>query len=264
MMFRMLHRLALCLIASMLSTSCSTTTPDTGFLDRSITIGSSTFPYVVYVPREWNASKKWPVVLFLHGSGERGVDGLRPTQVGLGAALRTMPDRLPAIVIFPQAPPGTQWIGAPAEAAMQALDRSIHEFSGDAHRVYLTGLSLGGYGVWHLALAHPDRFAALAPVCGGIVPAGSATSVRQSPLTIAAADPYAFTAERLRHLPTWIFHGADDTVVLPSESRKMHEVLRLQNAPVRYTEYEAVGHNAWDRAYAEPELWAWLFEQQRH
>ena len=259
---RLLRRLALCLAMSIPMISCATAKTETGFLHRNVAAGSATFPYMVYVPRDWTPTREWPVILFLHGAGERGSDGLRPTQVGLGAALRVAPERIPAIVVFPQAPPDERWIGAPAEAAMRALDRSIQEFSGDERRVYLTGLSLGGYGVWHLALANPGRFAALVPVCGGIVPAGSATSVRQSPLTAVAADPYAFTAERLRSVPSWIFHGADDTVVLPAESRKMHDALRAADAPVRYTEYEGVGHNSWDRAYGEEELWTWLFAQQ--
>ena len=259
----MLRRLVVWLAASIPMMSCATASPDTGFLHRSVAVGSTTYPYMVYVPRDWAPSKRWPVILFLHGSGERGSDGLRPTQVGVGTALRMTPERIPAIVVFPQAPEDERWIGAPADAAMRALDRSIAEFSGDGQRVYATGLSLGGYGVWHLALAWPDRFAALVPVCGGIVPAGSATSVRQSPLTADAADPYAFVAQHLRDVPVWIFHGAEDTVVLPGESRKMVAALRDAQGFVRYTEYDGVGHGSWDRAYAEEELWAWLFQQNR-
>ncbi|HYI09590.1 MAG TPA: prolyl oligopeptidase family serine peptidase [Thermoanaerobaculia bacterium] len=146
---------------------------------------------------------------------------------------------------------------------MRALDASVKEFNGDPDRVYLTGLSLGGFGVWHLALAHPDRFAALVPICGGVVPAGSATSVRQSPLTTHAKDPHAFTAQKLKHIPTWIFHGADDPVVVPEASRKIHEALKAVGGDVRYTEYEGAGHNSWDRAYGEEQLWMWLLAQRR-
>lgn len=235
----------------------------TGFLDRQLTADGVTWPYTVYVPRGWTPSRSWPVILFLHGAGERGTDGLLATAIGLGNAIRFHPERIPAVVVFPQVPPDQRWLGAPADVAMAALDRSIEEFSGDRERVYLTGLSMGGYGTWHLALAHPARFAALVPVCGGIVPAGSATSVRQSPLTAGAADPYAFTANALRHIPAWIFHGADDTVVLPSESRKMHEALLAAGGDVRYTEYPGVGHGSWERAYDEEALWAWLFAQHR-
>jgi predicted peptidase len=202
-----------------------------------------------------------PVILFLHGAGERGTDGIRQKETGLGPALRKNP--VPAIVVYPQLPPDAQWLGEHADAAMQALDDAIREFDGDPQRVYLTGMSLGGYGVWHLALAHPDRFAALVPVCGGIAPAESASSVRQSPLTAYALDPYRFTAHALRHIPAWIFHGAADATIPPDESRRMHDALRNEHADVRYTEYADVGHDSWTRAYTEPELWRWLFEQRQ-
>ena len=245
--------------ALLLLTACRTMPMQTGFLDRKT---ATAHPYVVYVPRNWTPTQRWPVILFLHGAGERGNDGLRPTQVGIGTAIRFRPERAQAIVVFPQAPNDERWIGAPADAAMRALDEAIAEFSGDPNRVVLTGLSLGGYGTWHLALAHPHRFASLVPVCGGIVPAGSATSVRQSPLTMNASDPHAFTAQQLRHIPIWIFHGADDTVVLPSESRKMYDALRAAGADVRYNELAGVGHNAWDAAYGDDALWGWMFNSR--
>jgi predicted peptidase len=203
-----------------------------------------------------------PVILFLHGAGERGTDGVRQRETGLGPALREHPRE--AIVVFPQLPPDAQWLDQHADAAMQQLDEAIAAHDGDPRRVYLTGISLGGFGVWHLALAHPDRFAALVPICGGIAPAGSAESVRQSPLTEYALDPYAFTAHALRDIPIWMFHGADDTVIEPGESRTMQAALLRENAKdVRYTEYEGVGHNSWTRAYAEPELWRWMFAQRQ-
>ncbi len=237
--------------------------PATGFVDHVVVVNGRTYPYTVYVPRGFTSEKAWPVVLFLHGAGERGDDGVRQLQIGAAAAIRSHPERVPAVVVFPQCPAGERWIGEPAEAALAALEKTMAAYHGDPKRVALTGLSLGGYGTWHLALLHPDRFAALVPVCGGIVPAGSATSVRQSPLTAGAADPYAFTARALRHVPVWIFHGADDPVVLPSEGRKMAEALRAAGGDVKYTEYPGVGHDAWDRAYAESGLWSWLLLQRR-
>jgi len=235
----------------------------TGFLDRSVVVGGTTYPYVVYLPRDYDGSRSWPVILFLHGAGERGSDGHRATQIGVAKAIRSAPERVTAIAVFPQAPQETRWLGQPADAAMLALDRSIAEFNGDPDRVYLTGLSMGGYGTWHLALAHPNRFAALVPVCGGILPQATALSVRQSPLTIHAADPHAFVAHELRHLPIWIFHGSADTTISVAESRRMAEELRKEEAAIRYTEYPGVGHNAWDPAFADPELWQWLFAQRR-
>lgn len=222
---------------------------ETGFLDRP--------GYVVYLPREHDVSSAWPVILFLHGSGERGSDALRATQIGVGSAIRRDRDLVPAIVVFPIAPEGTRWLDQQADDAMRALDQTIDEFNADRDRVYLTGLSMGGYGALHLALAHPDRFAALVVVCGGLLPHESASAVQQSPLTKNAEDPYAFTANALQHIPTWLFHGTDDPVIPADESR------RLARHGMRYTEYAGVGHNAWDLAYSDREMWSWLFARSR-
>ena len=210
----------------------------------------------VLLPPGWTPERSWPVILSLHGSGERGTDGVAQTNVGLGPAIRKHP--IPAIAVFPQIPANARWLGEGADTAMRALDAAMTEFSGDRARIYLTGLSLGGYGTWHLALAHPQRFAELIPVCGGIVDVPTATSVRQSPLNAHAPDPYAFTAHALRHLRTWIFHGADDPIIPASESRRMFAALRAEGADVQYTELAGVGHNAWTQAYAHAELWSWL------
>ncbi|MBV8520286.1 MAG: prolyl oligopeptidase family serine peptidase [Acidobacteria bacterium] len=239
------------------------TAPETGFLDRDVVVGGTRYPYVAYVPRGFDRRAALPVILFLHGSGERGTDGVRATQIGAGAAIRANPERVPAIVVFPQAPPGSRWLDEPNDAAMLALDRTLAEFGGDPRRVYLTGLSMGGYGALHLVLAHPERFAALAVVCGGLLPHRTTTAVRQSPLTVHAADPYAFTAHALRALPIWLFHGEKDAVIPVDESRRLAAALRDAGADVRYTEYARTGHNSWDAAYGDEELWRWLFAQRR-
>jgi predicted peptidase len=170
---------------------------------------------------------------------------------------------VPAIVVFPQAPPDSRWLGDPADAAMAALDRTLVEFGCDPQSVYLTGMSMGGYGALHLALAHPDRFAALAIVCGGLLPHRTTTAVRQSPLTKSADDPYVFTAHALRALPIWLFHGEADAVIPVDESRRLVAALKREGADVHYTEYAATGHNAWTAAYNDDELWRWLFAQRR-
>lgn len=249
--------------SSLMSCASADVAADTGFLNRSITVDGKSYRYVVYVPADFDPAKRWPVLMFLHGSGERGDDGMRQTAVGVGSAIRWNPERFPMLVVFPQAPPDTQWLGAEARFAMMAMEQSIGEFSGDPDRLYLTGLSLGGYGVWHLALEHPGRFAALVPVCGGIVKPETAHSVRQSPLTANAQDPWAFTASRVTETPVWIFHGASDDTIPPSESQRMRAELEKAGGNVRYTEFPDVGHNAWDPAYADAELWSWLLKQQR-
>lgn len=217
----------------------------------------------VLLPPHWSASQQWPVILSLHGSGERGTDDIAQLNVGLGPAIRAHPERFPAIAVFPQIPHHARWLDAGADIAMRALDSAMAAQNGDPSRVYLTGLSLGGYGTWHLALAHPQRFAALVPVCGGIVTLSTAGAVRQSPLNAHAADPYAFTAHALRHIPTWLVHGADDPLIPASESRKMFDALRNEGADVHYKELKGVGHNAWTPAYADSALWDWLFSLRR-
>jgi predicted peptidase len=261
----MRRTLLICVLVLFALSSCRTMAPnrETGFLNRTVRVNGTEYPYSVYIPRDFDRTRNWPVILFLHGSGERGSDGLRPSQVGLGSAIRFEPSRVPAIAVFPQAPLDSRWIGEPANAAMAALDAATAEFHGARDRTYLTGLSMGGYGSIHLALAIPGRFAAVVIVCGGLMPHPTTTAVRRSPLIPEGVDPYAFVADALRAVPIWIFHGADDPVIPVDEARRLDEELRKAGANVRYTEYPGVGHNAWDRAYGEAELWDWLFAQRR-
>jgi predicted peptidase len=235
----------------------------TGFLDRTVVVNGHRYPYVVYVPRNFDASRAWPVILSLHGAGERGTDGVRQLQIGVAGAIRAHPERVPAIAVFPQAPEDSRWLGEPADAAIAALDEAVREFHGDPERIYLTGLSMGGYGTYHLALAHRRRFAALVIVCGGLLEHKTTTAVQRSPLIGGAADPYAAVAQALRDMPIWIFHGSDDDTIPVAESRTMAAALQQEGAPVHYTEYKGVNHAAWERAYGEASLWEWLFAQRR-
>lgn len=238
--------------------------PTTGFLERSVRIGDVTHAYKVYVPPGFDASRRWPVILFLHGAGEGGTDGVRQTEVGLGRVLRTDPERFPAVVVFPQAPRGQVWLGDLARAATTALDQTIVEFRGDPDRIYLAGLSLGAYGCWVMAFENPQRYAAIVSVAGGIVPsAGRLARLATLPPTLQAADPYAATAARVKDIPAWLFHGADDPTVPVTESRRIVAALKEAGASPRYSEYEGVAHNSWDRAFAEPELPKWLLAQRR-
>jgi len=238
---------------------------DTGFLNRTAQISGTAYPYVVYVPDTYDSVKKWPVILFLHGAGERGNDGWRQTAYALASAIRWNPDRFDQfVVVLPQAPTEGRWLDEPAKAAMQALDRTIREFNGDEKRLYLTGLSMGGYGSWFLATEYPTRFAAVVPICGGIVPPKHLTSVRQLPITVGAENPYRAAAKAFpSDVPVWIFHGSDDESISVTESRKMAEELKHLGKNVRYTEYPGVGHNSWDQAYGDQDLWTWLAKQRR-
>lgn len=232
--------------------------PEHGFHARTVAVGGETFRYQVHVPPGWTPDREWPTVLFLHGAGEAGSDGVRQIGVGLGPAIRRHPDRFRAVAVFPQARPGEPWYGRMAAQALAALDQALDELHGDPRRVLLTGVSMGGYGTWRLALDDPHRFAALVPVCGGL-------GARRQPLAgqrEAAPDPHLTAARRLRHVPVWIFHGEDDPIIPVSESRAMADALQRAGGVVRYTEYPGVQHDSWDRAYAEPDLMPWMLSRR--
>ncbi len=236
---------------------------ETGFLNRRVTLKGETYRYQVYVPLEWNKGKKWPVILFLHGAGERGEDGLVQTEVGIGTAIRRHPDRFPCVVVMPQCRRGVWWADPQMEAqALKALELSLKEFKGDVNRVYLTGLSMGGYGTWSMAARNPGSFAALVPICGGVRPPRRVRSSEAASLANNAADPYLDTAEKVGKTPVWIFHGGADRTVPVTESRKMNAALKDTAGNVTYTEYPGVGHNSWDKAYREAKLLPWILAKR--
>jgi predicted peptidase len=238
--------------------------PQGDFLEREVVLDGVSHLYQVFVPATAAGGRHPPVVMFLHGSGERGDDGAKPTLVGVGPYIRAHRDSFPAVVVFPQAPAGSEWSGnLPLVEA--TLDAALREFHGDPRRVYLTGLSMGGYGVWDAALHAPHRYAALAPVCGGVTQPRAEHDTLFVAAVANAADPYAMLAERLHGIPTWIFHGAQDDVVPPQDDRRLATAFRAADArDLRYTEFPAANHNSWDPAYSQtPEFWNWLFAQQR-
>jgi predicted peptidase len=235
---------------------------ETGFLNRSVMVGGTVYRYQVYVPADWSKDKKWPVILFLHGAGERGDDGLMQTDVGIGTAIRRYRERFPSIVVLPQCRKNAWWTEPGMEAqALKALEQTLKEFNGDPQRVYLTGLSMGGYGTWSLAAKYPGKFAALVAICGGIRAPASVRATGAAPAE-PAGDPYAAAAQKIGRTPVWVFHGEADPVVPVTESRKMVEALKAAGGNVRYSEYPEVKHNSWDKAYAEPELLPWLLAQR--
>lgn len=235
---------------------------ETGFLDRTVTVAGKVYRYQVYVPADYAAQAKWPAILFLHGAGERGTDGLRQTNVGIGAAIRENPKRFPAIVVMPQVPPDSQWVGTPGDMAFTALTQTMSEFHVDADRVYLTGLSMGGHGTWYVAYRHAGTFAAVAPICGWIpdMPMFKG-SVPVVPTDSGA--PVQAVARRLAKTPIWIFHGEMDPVVPVSGSREPAAALKAAGGDVRYTEFLGLGHNSWDAAFGSDEFTRWLFAQVR-
>jgi poly(3-hydroxybutyrate) depolymerase len=231
---------------------------DTGFLNRTILVNGIAHRYVVYLPETWSRDQRWPVLLFLHGSGERGTEGMDETQIGLPQAIRLHPERWPFVVVMPQVPfDHHHWTDPDMMAmAMGALNAEMKEFHGDPDRVSLTGLSLGGYGVWEIAKNYPHRFAALVPVSGGVFWSYEPERWRE-----AATLPAEY-ARAIGRTPTWIFHGSDDPVVNPRQSLLMFEALKATGGDVRFWEYAGIRHNVWDRAYAEPQLPRWLLAQR--
>src|SRR5262245_22666110 len=232
------------------------------FQVRTLKIGGADYSYRVFAPKGWSKRKKWPIILFLHGAGERGSDNLAQTRVGIGPAILRQ-DSFPFVVVLPQCPRSRWWSEPEMQAmALNALDRTSRELNGDPTRTYLTGLSMGGYGSWTMATNNPARFAALAVVCGGIVPPPG-LNIPEATRPSTAGDPYAAAAAKIRRTPVWIFHGGADPVVPVSESEKMVDAFKKRGVRARFTKYVGVGHNSWDKAYAEPELFPWMLTHKK-
>jgi predicted peptidase len=208
-----------------------------GEVDKEITVRVK-LQYLVYLPSAYkDDNKKWPLVLFLHGAGERGSD--------LNFVNRNGPTKLveegkdfPFIMISPQCPLGQRW---DARELSTLLDEIEKIYSVDKSKEYVTGLSMGGEGTWKLIMAEPDRFAAAAPVCG------------------RTGSSY-LDASKLKDLPLWIFHGAMDDVVSLDESVRMVKALEKCGNDVKFTVYPKANHNAWDETYNNEELYNWLLE----
>jgi predicted peptidase len=238
---------------------------ETGFLDRSVVVEKKEYRYQVFVPRDFTRSRKWPVILALHGGGEYGDDGVRQTSVGIGAAIRRNVSRFQALVVIPQAKadgkPGWQLDGG--RAALAALDKTIKEFNGDPRRLILTGLSAGGNGSWFLASRYPEKFAALVVVCAFVSKFTSPSNRIEYPALAEGPDPHSEIAKKVAKIPIRIYHGDADDIVLPVESRKMAAALKAAGANYEYFELPKVNHNAWDPAYNDANLIEWILKQQK-
>ncbi len=213
----------------------------TGCVNKTMSIDGTERRYVVYVPYEYEPAREWPLVLFLHGAGERGDDGLIQSEVGIGRAIRRWSERFPCIVVMPQCPRGVWWDKALPHAEL-AMEQTRAEYRIDPARVYLTGLSMGGYGTWLIGAREPVQYAALMPICGGGEPGD---------------------AKELARTPIWAFHGGKDGTVKPEESRRMVEAVKKAGGDVQYTEFPDLSHNSWDAAYSDKDAIAWMLKQRR-
>lgn len=218
------------------------------------------FRYRLLKPAKLEAGKKYPLVLFMHGAGERGDDNVKqlmylPTWLAEPEAR----EKYDCFVLVPQCRAKRWWsipralrkdkdanpldpATADAGVAEAILDKTLAEQPIDGERIYLTGISMGGYGSWAMAAHHPERFAAVVPICGG-----GTTS----------------TAARLKDLPIWVFHGGADPVVPPDQSRQMIEAIKQAGGNPKYTEFDGVGHDSWTPAYRDSEALTWMFEQKK-
>lgn len=205
--------------------------------------------YLLHLPAGYDAKaeKRWPTILFLHGAGERGDDIEKVTVHGPPMIAKAKPD-FPFIVISPQCPTGKSWR---PEVLLALLDDVAARHAVDEKRIYLTGLSMGGYGSWALAALRPERFAAVAPICGG----GNTIDIR---LARQVKD------HPLKSLPVWAFHGGKDGVVPVGESERMVAALKeIGNESVKLTIYPEAGHNSWTESYDNPKLYEWFMSHSR-
>ncbi len=223
-------------------------------------VGSNKIPlkYRLIKPIDYKFGKKYPLVIFLHGAGERGSDNL--ISLKHAASEFADPERrklYPAYVVIPQCPTDHKWsevdwsqetssqpetASDSLQSVKELLDEMIDQAGVDKDRVYLTGLSMGGYGTWDAIGRYPNFFAAAAPICGG-------------------GDPKM--VNQFKKLPIWCFHGAKDDAVKPIRSQAMVEALKAVGSNVKYTEYPEAGHDSWSETYANPEFYQWLFAQRR-
>jgi predicted peptidase len=242
----MLRRLLTLAVAALAATpAMADDATKTGFVNKTYKNADGHLsPYVLFVPHGYDGSKPVPVILFLHGAGETKGGSMMPVEQGIGNHLRGRREKsFPALVIIPQAETrGWQAEGPNAQRALAMLDAVTKEYKTDPNRVYLTGLSMGGYGTWSLAAAHPEKWAAIVPICGG-------------------GDPKS--AEKIKDIPCWCWQGDKDRAVPVARSREMVAALKAAGGKPRYTELEWIGHNSWDAAYASEDLYAWLFAQKK-
>lgn len=198
--------------------------------------------YILYLPEDYgkDKNKQWPMVLFLHGAGERGSDVSKVKATG---PPRMIADgkQFPFIMVSPQCPEDSWW-DRENDALIGLIDEIQSKYKVDKNRIYLTGLSMGGYGTWALSTAEPKRFAAIAPICGGGNPK---------------------KASAIKDIPTWAFHGDADNVVPLRQSQDMIDAIKAAGGKPKFTVYRGVGHDSWTPTYANEEFWKWLLEQKK-
>jgi predicted peptidase len=237
--------IGLLVVANLLLLPLGAAEPERGFLKRVHKSADGDSKYQVFVPHDYKGDKDYPLILFLHGAGERGDDGDIQVAQGIGSAIKFKQNEktFPFIVVFPQCQKGKHnWKAGDVDAnrALAILDEVRNTYRVDDKRIYLTGLSMGGSGTWSLAAAMPERWGAIVPICG-------------------AGD--LETATKIKDIPCWCFVGSEDKVA--QRSREMIDALRKAGGTPRFSEYPYVHHNSWDCAYVTPELYTWLLSHPK-
>ncbi len=200
-----------------------------------------TCKYLLFLPEGYGEKdKRWPMILFLHGAGERGDDLNKVKVHGPPKIVQNKKD-FPFIVVSPQCPEDVWW-NDKVEVLIHLLDEIEVEYDVDTERVYLTGLSMGGYGTWALGSKYPERFAAIAPICGGGL---------------------RFMAMGLKDMPIWVFHGAKDRIVPLKESEEMVAAIKARGGNAKLTIYPEAGHDSWTETYNNQELYDWLLKHRK-
>jgi predicted peptidase len=231
-----------------------------GILLGELAAGGETLRYAIYVPRDFDPARRWPLVLSLHGQGECGADGLRQLTQGLSQAILAAPQDWPVIALFPQKPdPEREW--EEYEPALMALVEAARaRWPIDPDRVYLTGLSQGGHGAWVLGARYAELWAAVVPVCGYVAArAGDPRAVLPGAYNGSPGE----LAKGLHKLPVWAFHGAADSIVPVAETESMVAALVAAGGDPKITLFPGVDHGSWDPAYRDSGLAAWLLAQRR-
>ncbi len=206
--------------------------------EQTITVSCK---YLLFLPKNfYDKQQQWPLILFLHGSGVRGDVLEKIKKTGLPKIVETKKD-FPFVMVSPQCPKDKSW-PSQGQVLMALLDELVKKYPIDPNRIYLTGLSMGGSGVWKLGCEYPERFAAVVPICGW----GDITE-----------------ACRLKDTPVWAFHGTLDDAVPVEQTTKMVEAIKKCGGNPKVTIYPDVGHDSYKRAYDDPELYKWLLQQSR-
>lgn len=246
-------------MGSLLMNGALSAKDNAGAFQKKVYNSKGPLNYRLYTPENMDPNKKYPLIIFFHGAGSRGSDNIKQLTKGLMNILAySKASGNPVIIIAPQCPKDKRWVNipwktpectmpkdpsVPMKQVIELLKDTLEKLPVDKKRIYVTGLSMGGFATWDIVQRMPETFAAAIPICGG----GDAKM-----------------ATVIKNVPIWIFHGGADTVVATKYSQDMEAALKRVGGKVKYTEYKGVGHDSWNRTYTDKEVLKWLFDQKKN